>query len=268
MIVNHFSKTAAITTKVGLVWSLKNLRWDPDGANVDVFFPRCYDLIGPEAVADFLVDFRWSAAAAILKRVAVQGGCGASVSSAALDAALAVCSARLKHIKFLVEDDGEGEAPPLPDLSDAAWKALLESPAFSEGERLPVVPEWGDGGEAVPEDAEVDDVEVEATGAEEGCGDGDGVVDTRSGVEGEALAPEAEDASEATVGAEPQGGAPANMALGDTPTAVDPPAETGAEVARGCVANGLGPPAPPPRDVAAAQQQVRLSPGKLKEVHR
>ena len=56
-IVNHFTKAASITTKVGLTHSLKNLIWHK-AVDIDTFYPRCYDLALGEELDDFIAEFK------------------------------------------------------------------------------------------------------------------------------------------------------------------------------------------------------------------
>jgi len=46
-LVNHFPKASTITTKVGLMHSLKNLIWF-NNVDIETFYPRCYDLALPD----------------------------------------------------------------------------------------------------------------------------------------------------------------------------------------------------------------------------
>lgn len=57
----------AITTKVGLCRSLRNLHWY---VNLDVnsFYPRCYDLNDLDHMEDFINDFKLSKAESIMKQ--------------------------------------------------------------------------------------------------------------------------------------------------------------------------------------------------------
>jgi tubulin monoglycylase TTLL3/8 len=57
-LVNHFKKSNAITTKVGLTHSLKNLIWSDNNADVDAFYPRCFDLGEQNDFDDFIEDFK------------------------------------------------------------------------------------------------------------------------------------------------------------------------------------------------------------------
>ena len=60
-IVNHFKKNRAVTTKVGLARSLRELKWFEE-IDSDSFFPRSYDLDDMEEVQTFTEDFMLVAA--------------------------------------------------------------------------------------------------------------------------------------------------------------------------------------------------------------
>ena len=64
--VNHFSKAAAITTKVGLTHNLNSLVWFSN-VDVDTFYPRCFDLALVEEQEDFKSDFKATKAECYLK---------------------------------------------------------------------------------------------------------------------------------------------------------------------------------------------------------
>lgn len=65
-IVNHFGKATAITTKVGLTHSLKNLIWF-NNVDIDTFYPRCFDMGIPEEFDDFVEEFKATKAVSWLK---------------------------------------------------------------------------------------------------------------------------------------------------------------------------------------------------------
>ena len=65
-IVNHFARTAGITTKAGLTSSLKNLIWF-NAVDVNKFYPRCYDLRQQDEVDDFIQEFKQVKAQSYLK---------------------------------------------------------------------------------------------------------------------------------------------------------------------------------------------------------
>jgi hypothetical protein len=51
-IVNHFSMSVRLTTKVGLLHCLRDMRWNDD-VDARSVFPRCYDLSMESEVASF-----------------------------------------------------------------------------------------------------------------------------------------------------------------------------------------------------------------------
>jgi hypothetical protein len=67
-LTNHFLKNTAITTKVGLQHSLRNLSWFAS-ENEDSIFPRGYDLNLASDLAAFLDDYRIVRAESLLKVV-------------------------------------------------------------------------------------------------------------------------------------------------------------------------------------------------------
>ncbi|KAK3249703.1 hypothetical protein CYMTET_7075 [Cymbomonas tetramitiformis] len=139
-IVNHFENVAnCLTTKAGLLNSLRTqLRWFSDQDPWSMF-PRCYNLNDPADFAAFVTDFRWCAAESILKRALLDGGIHPKgVNSAeAVGLALEVCQVRLRFLKYLVEEEGDGHGeglcPELPNLSDKQWCTLLSCSCFRAG---------------------------------------------------------------------------------------------------------------------------------------
>ena len=63
---------------------------------------RSHELSNADTIADWETDFKWSAAAAVLKRVILEGGCK-SVEPETAEVALGVCKARLSHIRDMIE---------------------------------------------------------------------------------------------------------------------------------------------------------------------
>ena len=80
-LTNHFLKNTAITTKVGLLRSLKSLSWHTSMHHNEVF-PRCYDLNNAGELLEFLEDFRCVSAESMLREVAGRCGVNPSVFSA------------------------------------------------------------------------------------------------------------------------------------------------------------------------------------------
>jgi tubulin monoglycylase TTLL3/8 len=67
-LTNHFLKNVAITTKIGLLKSLKSLTWLAD-ASIDDVIPRGFDLSNPQETQAFIDDFRLQQAEVLLKSV-------------------------------------------------------------------------------------------------------------------------------------------------------------------------------------------------------
>jgi len=55
--VNHFEKNASVTTKGGLCRNLRNLIGF-HLIDIDVFYPRCYELNDSKGFDDFIEDFK------------------------------------------------------------------------------------------------------------------------------------------------------------------------------------------------------------------
>ncbi|GMI14007.1 hypothetical protein TrVE_jg7440 [Triparma verrucosa] len=72
-LTNHFLKNTAITTKVGLLKSLRSLSWFAS-VSEDAIFPRGYDLSQYNELAEFLDDYRCVRAESLLKLVLIQAG--------------------------------------------------------------------------------------------------------------------------------------------------------------------------------------------------
>ena len=65
-LVNHFDKNITVTTKVGLARNIKNLIWHQN-ENIDEIFPKCYDLNDVGEFDDFVEEFKFGQAIAILR---------------------------------------------------------------------------------------------------------------------------------------------------------------------------------------------------------
>ena len=65
--VNHFPCSAQLTSKSGLCSTLRSLHWWTDGSDEREFFPRSYQLSETTERRSFIIDFRRTAAAVILK---------------------------------------------------------------------------------------------------------------------------------------------------------------------------------------------------------
>lgn len=99
-IVNHFEKNTSVTTKNGLCRNLRNLIWFQQ-EDIDMFYPRCFDLNDFNEFDDFIEDFKFSEAEKVLKIIPVEGITKRNDSQLAvfkLLTALYVCERRLKDI--------------------------------------------------------------------------------------------------------------------------------------------------------------------------
>lgn len=67
-LTNHFLKNVAITTKVGLLKSLRQLVWIADTHPREII-PRGYDLSNPQETQEFIDDFRLQKAECLLKHI-------------------------------------------------------------------------------------------------------------------------------------------------------------------------------------------------------
>jgi len=111
--VNHFEKNASITTKVGLARNIRNLIWF-ENDDIDHFYPRCYDLNDGQEFEDFLEDFKFGEAIAILRLVEKVNGLAETKQDDIqflkfkLCVALSVCERRLKPIEKTVESIMKG----------------------------------------------------------------------------------------------------------------------------------------------------------------
>lgn len=134
-IVNHFNKAAPLTTKSGLLQSLHELRWMPGRQLPDSFFPRAFSLFDDSGgVDDFITEFKWTAAACIVKRA-----CSGTAPAGDLDAvefALQVCEWRLAYIREQFGSADVDEAKPLPPLSEPQWESILKAPAADDASPL------------------------------------------------------------------------------------------------------------------------------------
>jgi len=142
-IVNHFNGAArSLTTKRGLLNSLREAHWVCD-ASVSRWFPRSYDLSELDGIRCFQVDFRWSAAEAVLRQflVLVDDMNPSSLwsnenpiksSSSVLPPrniihnSIKVAVQKLGWLTQLREEGAPEEATELPvDMDDRDWEGIL-----------------------------------------------------------------------------------------------------------------------------------------------
>lgn len=135
-IVNHFAKATAITTKVGLTHSLKNLIWF-NNVDIDTFYPRCFDMGIPEEFDDFVEEFKATKAVSWLKtyiremRASYEetgAATSASVSDKLIKTALNICNRRVRDLDEMIDDPTAFAGL----VSDAEWKILAEDELTEE----------------------------------------------------------------------------------------------------------------------------------------
>lgn len=136
-IVNHYSGAGAcLTTKYGLLESIQHIRWYFD-VNVGTFFPRAMKLGAPAEFQALETEFKWCAAASVLRRVLLDNGLSPEgvPSCEHVHLAVQVCRQQAAFRKDLIDDDAaDGSVVCLPALAEAQWAKLLGCPCFSNCE--------------------------------------------------------------------------------------------------------------------------------------
>lgn len=128
---NHFQNNHELTTKVGLHRSLEELAMT-EGENVDSFFPRCYDVTQRCEREDFILDFRRSAALAVIEQhLKLHDAKASGISAQGYCCCLDVLRVAMHTMRrwcwdldpeHLDEDDA-GQVT--PNVSDEWWDALV-----------------------------------------------------------------------------------------------------------------------------------------------
>lgn len=128
---NHFPQNHILTTKVGLLKSLRDLRWSAD-CDEETFFPRAYDLSDPAQKDDWIDDFKFCATASVIELVSRMHVCaihrgnllhhscvaGRSVVRMALSEAY-------RHISTRSDANFLNPAPlSVTELDDEAWASI------------------------------------------------------------------------------------------------------------------------------------------------
>ena len=98
-VCNHFEKSTNLTTKVGLCKNLKNLIWF-NNVDIDTFFPRCFDVSELTDAEEFMTYFRLLKAECVLKQFIA----GEPVPDIRIEAAISVCTKRLKNLDEIIDD--------------------------------------------------------------------------------------------------------------------------------------------------------------------
>ncbi|XP_053325582.1 tubulin tyrosine ligase 3-like [Spea bombifrons] len=123
---NHYARSTAFTTKIGLCVNLRNLRWFDD-ADPDAFYPRCYSLGDVNEKRAFMEDFWLTAARSILKLVSERQHrsaiclTGNRVPAQVIVTALQACESYLGTL------DHRDVDTKIPTVTDAARNEFLRS---------------------------------------------------------------------------------------------------------------------------------------------
>jgi tubulin monoglycylase TTLL3/8 len=117
-IVNHFWKSTAITTKVGLCHSLKNLIWF-NNVDIDTFYPQCFDLMDRDDFEEFTEQFKAIKAEWIVKRYAFEID---EVDLEALKVSMKIWERRLMDLDDIIDLKN----PPKCLVSDEEWELIAK----------------------------------------------------------------------------------------------------------------------------------------------
>lgn len=122
--VNHFTKAAAITTKVGLCHNLKNLIWF-NNVDIDTFYPRCFDLAIQEDLEDFIQEFKSVKAETYVKIFIREmreslGNKPSTITPHVLKVAMKVSEKRLRDLDDLIDDPQAFSSL----VTDEEWEVL------------------------------------------------------------------------------------------------------------------------------------------------
>jgi len=135
-VVNHFAGNREITTKVGLTLNLRNCL-SMCGADPDYFYPRAYDLYDPQERAEFVLNFKFTKAQAVLRELLrnVESGAEVTFSTDVVSVASKMCMRLVTDVDDVIDcDDVVAEA--LGNVSKAEWKLLEQVCLDDPSQRL------------------------------------------------------------------------------------------------------------------------------------
>lgn len=131
-LVNHFELASSITTKCGLIKTLKECAL-ASSVDASSFFPRSHELSTEDGMWEFEKDFDMTAALAVLKRAYVDLSSGSKDRLSSTDKlAVKAWEARLRHERNFVEEDADGDASWLPKLRALQWQEIRTSGSFKK----------------------------------------------------------------------------------------------------------------------------------------
>jgi hypothetical protein len=128
---NHFPQNHLLTTKVGLLKSLRGLRWNAD-CDEDTFFPRAYDLSDPAQKEDWVDDFKFCAATSVIELVSRMHVCAIHSGNLLHHACISgrsvvrmTLSEAYRHISTRSDNNFLNPAPlSITELDDEAWAVI------------------------------------------------------------------------------------------------------------------------------------------------
>ncbi len=128
---NHFPQNHVLTTKVGLLKSLRGLRWSAD-CDEDTFFPRAYDLSDPAQKEDWIDDFKFCATTSIIELVSRMHVCAIHCGNLQHHACLAgrsvvrmTLSEAYRHISTRSDANFLNPVPlSITELDEEAWASM------------------------------------------------------------------------------------------------------------------------------------------------
>mmetsp|Transcript_21877 Transcript_21877/g.49886 ORF Transcript_21877/g.49886 Transcript_21877/m.49886 type:complete len:804 (-) Transcript_21877:18-2429(-) len=124
-IVNHFDRCRDLTTKVGLTLSLRSSPWH-GGPHPDEYYPRAYDFSDPLERNDFILDFKFSKAEAVLHRFLehVDGKAEVTFSEDVVHMCWKICLRQVTDIDDML--DCSELADRLSNISASEWDVLQQ----------------------------------------------------------------------------------------------------------------------------------------------
>lgn len=128
---NHFPQNHLLTTKVGLLKSLRGLRWSAD-CDEEMFFPRAYDLSDPAQKEDWIDDFKFCATASVIELVSRMHICAIHCGNLLHHACIAgrtvvrmTLSEAYRHISTRSDANFLNPQPlSITELDDEAWASI------------------------------------------------------------------------------------------------------------------------------------------------
>jgi hypothetical protein len=130
-ISNHFPQNHLLTTKVGLLKSLRGLRWSTD-CDEETFFPRAYDLSDPAQKEDWIDDFKFCATTSVIELVSRMHICAIHSGNLLHHACIAgrsvvrmALSEAYRHISTRSDANFLNPVPlSITELDDEAWASI------------------------------------------------------------------------------------------------------------------------------------------------